>query len=320
MSTIKNLLYLDEYKMYSISSQLFGGLTASLTNRDQHSEDREDRQSGPFGSGRVMADILGSRSTTEERKFLHDYSFTLFEEALQERDKILHIPVTNVEEIVAGITEASFVATRARTVFNDMHAIDYIMSNFNAIGEALTYVSAFSSGLLSMEDTAGLSKRQAQIQEADRKKKLRDTAQATGLSIDPDYLKHLRVILEYGYGDNFEIQQEIGGYKFSAILQREYFREPADLIVKKYSRFSQQDLILLGTVAQSPQRDTQGPIANADDRLEATQTAASASDRELGMKEALMVMLEQLHAMETVMAGNQSNEVIIDPIALYREL
>ncbi len=319
MSTIKNLLYLDEYKMYSISSQLFGGLTASLTNRDQHSEDREDRQSGPFGSGRVMADILGSRTTTEERKFLHDYSYTLFEEALQEQGKILRASATDVEEIESGITEASFVAIRARTVFNDMRAIEYIMSNFNAIGEALTYVSAFSSGLLS-DDTTGLSKRDAQIQEANRNRELRDTAQATGLFMDPDYLKQLRVIMEYGYGDNFEIQQEIGGYTFSAILQREYFREPADMIVKKYSRFSGQDLILLGTVAQGPQRDTQDPVARADDSLKAIQTAASESDRELGMKEVLMVILEHLHAVETLMAGTKSNEVIIDPIALYREL
>ena len=95
MATIKNILYLDEYKMYSISSQLFGGLTQYLTSLEQRSEDRSEEQSGPPLSGRMMADILSFHTSTEERKFLHDYSYTLFEDALREQGKLLE--ATNTE-------------------------------------------------------------------------------------------------------------------------------------------------------------------------------------------------------------------------------
>ena len=60
MQVIKGFAYLDEYKMYSISSQIFGGLTEYLTDYQATAKEEEEKQSGPLGSGRVMADILKS--------------------------------------------------------------------------------------------------------------------------------------------------------------------------------------------------------------------------------------------------------------------
>ena len=40
----------------------------------------------------------------------------------------------------------------------------------------------------------------------------------------------------------------------------------------------------------------------------------------MSMKEALLIMLEQLHFLETMLSGKKENEIVIDPIALYREL
>ena len=52
------------------------------------------------------------------------------------------------------------------------------------------------------------------------------------------FLEQLGLILEYGYRDIFEVHQKVSGYTFSAVLQRQHFREPEDLLVRKYSRFS----------------------------------------------------------------------------------
>jgi hypothetical protein len=53
---IKSFLYLDEYKMYSISSQIFEGMTESWVNIRGTSTEEEERQAGPFASGRVIID------------------------------------------------------------------------------------------------------------------------------------------------------------------------------------------------------------------------------------------------------------------------
>lgn len=320
MPTIKNLLYLDEYKMYSISSQLFGGLTEYLTSRDEHSEDRRDRQSGPIWSGRVMADILSSHTSTEERRFLHDYSYTLFEDALREQGKLKDVFAANIDEIADSLSDANFVAIRAKAIFNDMQAIKSMLSQFNSIGESLTYITAHTAGVIATDSHGDDSKRQAQVREATRKKQLLDLAKSTGLRMDPEYLQSLGVIMAYGFGDDFEVQQKIGPYTVSAILQREHFREPSNLVVKKYSRFSQQELVLLGTVAQGIQSDLPEAVSQASKSLEDAVESATANTPDMDMRDALMLILQQLYVTETAINGKKANELIIDPIALYREL
>ena len=75
MDAIKSFVYLDEYKMYSLSSQIFKGLIESLTS---YSSDTKER-------GEVNNDVvenLVAERTTQERKYLHDYSYIRFESAL----------------------------------------------------------------------------------------------------------------------------------------------------------------------------------------------------------------------------------------------
>ena len=67
MQTIKNFIYLDEYKMYSISSQIFEGITEYLIDYQETKREEEEKQKGLIGSGKIMADILKSESGTEEK-------------------------------------------------------------------------------------------------------------------------------------------------------------------------------------------------------------------------------------------------------------
>ena len=64
MQAIKSFIYLDEYKMYSISSQIFEGVTESLMSYKGSTTEKEEEQKGPIGSGQIMADILKSESGT----------------------------------------------------------------------------------------------------------------------------------------------------------------------------------------------------------------------------------------------------------------
>lgn len=59
-----------------------------------------------------MADILTSHTSTEERKFLHDYSYTLFEDALREQRKLLDLCSADVDQLAADQSELMGQATR----------------------------------------------------------------------------------------------------------------------------------------------------------------------------------------------------------------
>lgn len=89
MQKIKSFIYLDEYKMYSISSQIFEGITESLMSYQGATTEKEEEQKGPIASGRVMADILKSESGTQEKSIFTIIPISSLRNILKNRTKFL---------------------------------------------------------------------------------------------------------------------------------------------------------------------------------------------------------------------------------------
>ena len=126
-----------------------------------------------------------------------------------------------------------------------------------------------------------------------------------GLYLDQNYLDSLSLILGYGYESQLEIQQKIEDIMFSAILKRECFREAEDLVIRKYSRKTEKQIVVFGLITQS---------------LEDIHVLPEHIDKPETMKEALMYMIEVITNFEQSFTGRLKNEVVIDPIAAYVEL
>ena len=319
MQTIKSFLYLDEYKMYSISSQLFGGLTEYSTDYHGTTNEEEERQSGPFGSGKVMANILKSESRSEEKKYLHDYSYTLFERYLDEQKKVQVISADNVSAILDSTEHLAFVKVRAEAIFNDMNMLKGTIEGFNQLGEALTYVttleekSDMEQQLTTLEEspTSDRNKKAELRQQLKAFRSIENLATSKGLRQDPKFLEKVAFLLNFGFQDQFEVRMLTGPYAFSANLKREYLREDEHLLVRKFSRFPEQPFVLFGTIAQTMKKRAKGEASET----ESTDTAAPGH-----MKEVIMRVVEALSVMEQSFSGKLENEIIIDPIALYSEI
>jgi hypothetical protein len=311
--------------MYSISSQIFRGLTEYLTDYQGTTREDSENQSGPFGSGRAMANILRSESMTQERKYLHDYAYSLFEKSLKDDTKVLNIAQPNIDRSIGHINDFGFVEVRAKAVFKDMNAIRSIITNFNDLGEALAYVTNLqdiADAQQQIEMSIGATRdRNSRARLRERQKALTDVkniAKAQGLYYDPVALEKLSRILEYGFQDRFEVQMAVEDYIFSAILKTECLREHEQLLVSKYSRFSEKEFVLFGTVAQGPTASSAGNGNGTDD-------AESDDDDDIDgsvphMKEAIMGLIDTLSQVEFALSGKLPNEVVIDPIALFLEL
>ena len=316
MPGIKNFLYLDEYKMYSISSQIFEGITESWINIRGTSTEGEERQSGPIASGRVIAEISQQGSQQQERKYLHDYSYTLFEQHLKTYQSVPSITPENMREFVPSWEQINFVEVRGNPIFNDMNIIMSTIKGFNELGEALTYVTnaeniaSAHKAVDELERTTTDRNQRARVR-AQRKRlpNIAELANDSGLRQDPELLKNLAFLLEYGFQDQFEIQIPIGKYIFSANLKREYLREDEHLLVRKFSRLPDRDFVLFGVVAQAP--------ALTDEREDDADDSETMTPQNL--KEAMMQVVEGLSDIEAGFTGRLTNEVVIDPIAVYRE-
>lgn len=305
----KQFLYLDEQKMYSLSSQLFEGITEYILNENQSSENEETKQNGPLGSGRIMADVINSTIKSTEKKFLHDHSFILLENELLKRNHILYID-DNTTITNDDLEKFSFIKIKAKAIFNDINKINELFGNYNSLGESLTYLrieGEIEKILQNIPD--GLSEKElTQINQKIKMLRKKDNvikeAEKSNLRKEEDFLKNLSLIMNYGFSEDFEIQQRINNFLFTSTLNRKNLRESEKSLIKKYSRQSEKEIIILGVITQTLKENS----------LEIKQIEGG------NMKEALSNIIEHLANIERSLFGKAHNEIIIDPIAVYIEL
>lgn len=315
MESIKNFIYLDEYKMYSLSSQIFEGITEYLIDYKSQTEEEHESQKGPVGSGRIMADILKKGIEIQEKRYLHDYSYTIFEKYLCEQEKVLVVDKENMHKLEESIPNYSFVKVKGKAIFNDIHSIKSTLENFNKIGEAIAHVTNFKK---IEEVKIQFEKQKKNTKDRNQKAKLQQKfksltninklAKEQGLHQDQKFLDYLSLLLSYGFQDQFEIQIAIKNMLFSSNLKRELLRENEALLIRKYSRITEKEFVIFGIVTQSS-RDGGFELNKEDEDNEYE-----------NIKEALMNLVTHLTNMESTFSGRLSNEMIIDPIAVYREL
>lgn len=311
---IKNFIYLDEEKMYSLSSQIFEGITEYVLNESASNKHESETQKGPIGSGKVLGDVIISSNRATEKKFFHDYSFTLFESHLLKHGKILDLTqsMLSLSDLKSSITDFSFIKIKAKAVFNDVNKITELFSEFNTIGEALAHMGAFERieelniELASLKSKTS-DRNKKSLLETEHKKltNLKSLAKEGGLYQDQKFLDNLSLLTKYGFSDQFEITQSKGDVLFTSCLKRDLLREKEDLLVKKYSRKTEKEAVVLGIITQA----FSGYEAEPEDEKEYS-----------NMKAAILNLVEHLTNMENSISGKQENEVVIDPIAVYFEV
>jgi len=308
--------------MYSISSQLFEGLTEYIVKTESKTQKEEESQKGPIGSGRVLADIIEKNTNETEKKFLHDYSYNLFEQALIDDGRVLEISKENYEQNIKTLDNFSFVKIIGNVIFNDIKEVEKSMSQFNQTGEALgylTYKEEYKELISEIEnniaDIKDRNKKSHFNNLLKNKASFKKYLQEKSLHLDEDFLKNISYLLNYGYHQQFEVQVPIvtenGDLNvFSAQLERNNLNENENIMIKKYSRETEREFTLFGILTQKLTRDKKREIfdqfRNQNDNL--------------SMKEAITNIVVQLGNVEHSFSGKSDNEFIVDPIALYLEI
>ena len=318
---IKSFIYLDEYKMYSISSKIFEGLTEYVTNFSQKDNRDLEQQEGPTGSGRVLANIITQQSLREEKKFFHDHSYTLFEEELFNSGRVLKINGDNIGISIASIEDYDFIKVTGRILFNDIHIINDMIEKFPQLSNALAYMTHMEQINQEKQNKLDLQKIIDNTKDRNEKARLKENLRRLpsieidslvsnlGWNIDKNFLEYLGFILNHGYKDQFEVKiylpTEAKIILFSSLLKREYLREEEQILVNKYSRYSEKEFSILGMITQSKNNHGNLPVEQIDNPQD--------------IKQILAQVIMALSEIEKQFTGKRMNEIIIDPIAIYRE-
>lgn len=309
---IKSIIYLDEPKMYSLSSQFFEGMTEYMFEQKESAKEELEQQKGPVASGKLLADTLKSSQSTLEKRVFHDYAFTVFERKLLEAGNIVDVRQEPSENIRNKIAESSFIRIKAPVNFVDAAKLAYLLKTFNKLGEALAYTTKFSEisaidsqleamkeGLRDKTKIATINNKQKEIKDASK------IAREIGFYQDPTFLEHLIMLTNFGFSNQLEIQQRIDSIIYSSCLKREHLRDTEDLIIRKYSRKTEKELTILGIITQSTKETNRDIPPTPEDP---------------SMKAVVTNMIEHIAMIESGLSGKLSDEVVIDPIAMYADL
>ncbi|EPF93271.1 hypothetical protein F957_00240 [Acinetobacter gyllenbergii CIP 110306 = MTCC 11365] len=289
---LKNFIYLDKDKMYSISSQMFEGIAQELLKEETFENEESESQDGPRFSGKVLADVVKNTTKSIEKKFLHDYSFTLFEKELNNKQIILDISDLSDREINEKINKYSFIKVTKEVTFNDHAELQALFSKFNQIGTAISRMQL--AGEIDYLETLGQQKRNQYIKDKEN-----------SLHQDPKFLESFLLLSKHGYQDNFEVVQKINNILVTSYWNRDYLREDEQLIIRKYSRKTNVKISIIGTVSQYLEVNKAQP----QDNFQSEELSSHMRN-----------MFEHLTSVEYSISGKSDNEIVIDPIAAYIEL
>lgn len=288
---LKNFIYLDKDKMYSISSQMFEGITQELLKEEAQENAESETQDGPRFSGKVLADVVKNTIKSTEKKFLHDYSFTLFEKELNDKEILLDISDLTELEISERIRNYSFVKITKEVTFNDHLKLQDFFSKFNQFGTAISRIVILGD----KEKLEGLGKQRRDQYIKEKESELHQ---------DPKFLESFVLLSKQGFNDNFEVSQTVDSLLITSFLNRDYLRENENILIRKYSRKTNIKVSIIGTVAQYLISNNAAPKEDFDGDLSAH----------------MRNMFEHLASVEHSISGKSDNEIVIDPIAAYIEL
>ena len=307
--TIKSFIYLDEDKMYSISSQLFEGMTQYILQEETDGLNDVNSQKGNFLSGRFMADMMFQSRSKSEMRNLHDFAFNLFEKELENRG-ILYDVKCNDE--ISDLQDKGFVRIRGKIFFCDYARMQYIIENFNNIGRALgrlqgaIFYEQIEEIKHNANETKDREKRNRQQQNAKySEKQIENLLKSAGLVLDEKYVKNLSTVMKFGYQDGFEVRiiLEDSPLLFSAVINQSCLKENENVLISKYSRITEKEFTVIGVITQVGNSKPKLPNNEGED-----------------MKTATQGMHEMIANLEMQFNGRSSNECIIDPIAIFTEL
>lgn len=308
--SIKSFIYLDDNKMYSLSSQVFEGITQYILKEDVSMQGEGQKQQGQLLSGRFMADMLFQRNAKSEMRYLHDFAYNLFEAELVSRDLLFEsVKETNISEL----KDKSFIKVKGKIIFENYAKILYTLEHFNTIGRAVGELS-MQDILQTMEQSMAEMKKNTNDRE--KKNKVNQMNKVTrnqidkiliekGLMIDEKTKENILTVMDFGYRDYYEIRLSVEGSNtlYTAIINQDNLKETEQTLISKYSRLSEKEFTIVGIVTQCGNERAVVPSIEGND-----------------MKKATINLIEKIDGLEEQFNGRTDNECIIDPIAIYTEI
>lgn len=211
--------------------------------------------------------------------------FSIFEKEMFEQNNVLCI--SESQPLSQEIKPLKFVKVTGQATFFDSEVVIKLLDDFNSLGQTFAY--------LNFTDKPSPSK-----------KDIETYIKENNFHLDKDFIRHLKNLLLQTYKNTLELEINIDSHSYTALLNRDYLRESEELLIGKLSRKTEAEITLFGITTQV--NNLQEPNYQTD------------SFDETSFKTISKNLIYPILEVEKSFSGKTSNEIIINPLAIYLEL
>lgn len=318
---VKDFLYLDIDRLYSLYSQVFEGIVEQIVHSFENSLGHSDNQKGAFLSGSSIEAQVAEVSRRTESRFLYDDMYNRLESKLSsgivDGNSVFK---SNVRDLLVS---APLIKVSGKAEIEDYERLKVFIGKFNRIGEAIAYAQR-SSG--EMQSAIADAERQIET-EKDRNKKakmkeqlkshsdVRKIAKAAGLQQDEKTLENLSLFIELFYPDGLDISispsEGPDGCAFRAPITKRWLRVLPEMIRTLYGNYAEAHWTLVGQVTYIP---GDHPPSSDDLTLD-----ADVDENNPSMRDPFRNMFRTARVFDRMFLESKNRtEIVISPLAIYR--
>lgn len=329
---IREFIYVDIPKLYSLYSQFFGGVTEQVI---EQSINQKLTGSGSVGVFRTQNDSVQASDSVGrlESIFLHDHMYNLLEEKLHP----LLQDLTRSEEVnLTKLVDDPFIKVSGRAEIEDYSQLSTFVDNFNRLSDVIAHaqldspqtvalVEALKAKLSITTDKQEKREITAQLQALSTAK---GAAKALGLSQDETLLKNLKFFAELFKLGSYEVgitPKNNPQTHYRGIVDKSWLRTKPDLLSSQYGGQSEAEWIMVGvaTHVQGTFVDLRAPQNEQEQEEQGDSDQGVSQDEDSPMMlDSFRGMFRQQRSFERMFLETKNegeSEVVVAPLAIYRE-
>jgi hypothetical protein len=323
---IREFIYLDVPKLFSLYSQVFEGLSEKIVEEHINQIITGEAQKSLIKQAESDSQTFEAYRRIESG-VLHDHMYNRLEKEIE--STIIDAYKVNKDEIKGQLSDCPIIKVSGTVEIEDYQRVNIFFDKFNELGEIIAYsaitgnpeieakIQILKEGL----NSSGKERRKQieyQINELKDAKKL---AEEMGLVQDPIALNNLKFFGELFNPDGYDVlitPANLPDLHYRGILDRTWLRIDPKLMMQLFGGQSESPWSMVGTVTH-----VQGTFTNlskpSENIFKQTSQKLDAQENPM-MLDAYRNMFRSLRVMERMFLESKIDmEIIVAPIAIYRE-
>jgi hypothetical protein len=327
--SIREFIYLDVAKLYSLYSQVFEGITSQITDEKLSQLVTGDSQ------GSILMQATAESKAVEasrriENRILHDHMYTRLELALDAT--LIDALDIKYEQIEHLFLKNPIIKISGRAEIEDYERIGTFMGQFNVLGEAIAYATLISS-TETKEQKKKLEDRLLQESNGQRKKAIENElaklvnakilASNMGLIQDEKMLQNLKMFSDMFNPEGYNVvitSHNRPNVHFRGVVDRTWLRSSPALNSSLYGGQSESPWSMVGMVTSIPgtYRNLSKDAENSE--LPNELLVKRNIDENPTMLDAYRNMFRAARTFERMfIESDKEIEIVLSPLAIYRE-